>query len=464
MLPAIAIRNTYVFVGVLVALACIRVCFAGVLWSDEDYHMAAAIHILHGKIPYRDFWYDKPPLSALYYLMIGAVPGLVLRLWDGAYVLLCCFLAHKLARNWWGEAEGRVAALLVAFFTTFYLPAAVIPFAPDALLIAPHLGAIHLARQGKGWAAGLICALGFWINVKALFVLAACAIWAISSAIAFSAAIGLGTLVLAALGALPGYWEQVWIWGFSYAKGAPLDHPIMLSLARLGNWFGFHAALVISWFIGAQQELVRLALWLAFSFAAVCFGNHFAPRYFLQLLPPLAVVGARGICVAFAERKRFASVALVLLLVVPFVRFAPRYLLMLRGAPWSDIALNLDSQRAAAQINRLARPGDTLFVWGYRPDVFVYTRLNLASKFWDSQPLTGVAADRHLNARAPVATDQTIAHLKAVEESRPTFFVDGLGLLNDKLTPQRFPEMRALLHGYREVARTRLSIIYQKGD
>ena len=218
MLPAIAIRNTYVFVGVLVALACFRVCFAGVLWSDEDYHMAAAIHILHGKIPYRDFWYDKPPLSALYYLMIGAVPGLVLRLWDAAYVLLCCFLAHKLARNWWGEAEGRVAALLVAFFTTFYLPAAVIPFAPDALLIAPHLGAIHLARQGKGWAAGLICALGFWINVKALFVLAACAIWAISSVIAFSAAIGLGALVLAALGALPGYWEQVWIWGFSYAK------------------------------------------------------------------------------------------------------------------------------------------------------------------------------------------------------------------------------------------------------
>jgi 4-amino-4-deoxy-L-arabinose transferase-like glycosyltransferase len=177
MQPTRALSNAYVFVGVLVALACLRLCFAGVLWSDEDYHMAAAIQILHGKLPYRDFWYDKPPLAALYYLLMGALPGLILRLWDAAYILLCCFLAYKLAKAWWGEAEGRLAALFVAFFTTFYLPAAVIPFAPDALLIAPHLAAIYFARQGRAWAAGLVCGLGFWINVKAVFVVAACAIW-----------------------------------------------------------------------------------------------------------------------------------------------------------------------------------------------------------------------------------------------------------------------------------------------
>ena len=79
-------RQMYVFVGVLVAMACLRICFGGVLWADEDYHMAAAIDILHGKAPYRDFWYDKPPLSALYYLLMGAGPGVLLRLWDAAYV------------------------------------------------------------------------------------------------------------------------------------------------------------------------------------------------------------------------------------------------------------------------------------------------------------------------------------------------------------------------------------------
>ncbi len=176
--------------------------------------MAAAIDILHGKVPYRDFWYDKPPLSAFYYVLMGAAPGVVLRLWDAAYILLCCFLGYKLARSWWGENEGRWAALLLAFFTTFYLPAAVIPFAPDALLIAPHLAAIYFARQGRAWAAGAMCGVGFWINVKALFVLAVCVVWGWSAVVGFGAVVVVGAAGLAASGALRDYWfAQVWSMG-----------------------------------------------------------------------------------------------------------------------------------------------------------------------------------------------------------------------------------------------------------
>ena len=458
------VRTRYVFIGVLVALALLRLCFAGVLWADEDYHMAAAIDVLHGMVPYRDFWYDKPPLAALYYLLMGAVPGVVLRLWDAAYVLLCCFLGYKLARDWWGELEARWAAFLIAFFTTFYLPAAVIPFAPDALLIAPHLAAVYFARQGRALVAGLICGLGFWINVKALFVLAACTLWVWPSVIAFAAAVGFGSVMLAATGGLLGYWQQVWVWGFAYAKGAPLEHPIAISLGRIGNWLGFHAALVFSWVYGLREERVRLTAWLAISFAAVCFGNHFAPRYFLQMLPPLVVVGARGIVLAFAERKRVATAVLILLLIVPLVRFGPRYVQMVRGVAWGDIALDLDSQQVASNIDALKRPGDTLFVWGYRPDIYVFTRLSPAGRFWDSQPLTGVAADRHLTAQEPVENAAAGNHLAEMRAARPTFIVDGLGLLNDKLKPQNFVDMRVLFGHYREIARTHLSIVYQRRD
>jgi hypothetical protein len=462
----------YAFVGVLLVLACLRVCFAGVLWSDEDYHMAAGIQILHGHAPYRDFWYDKPPLGALFYAAMGATPGVALRLWDAAYVLLCCFLAWRLARRWWGEAEGCAAALLVAFFTTFYLPAAVIPLAPDALLIAPHLAAIYYARQGRAWAAGAICGLGFWINVKALFVAAACAGWLLPSFAAlaggFAAVVAIGGGLLAALGAAAGYWEQVWVWGLGYARGAVVAHPVALGIERVGHWLGFHAALAAGWVGGvwreARGERARLAVWLGASFAAVCFGNHFAPRYFLQLLPPMAVVGGRGIIWALRTRRGFAIGALVVLLLTPLVRFGPRYVKMAEHQAWGDVALDVDSQQVAARIEALARPGDTLFVWGYRPDVYVYTRLNLASAFWDSQPLTGVAADRHLGAREAVVSEETKAHLKVVGGSRPTFFVDGLGMLNQNLKPERFGEMREMLRGYREVGRTRLSVIYERKE
>ncbi|MGH8102743.1 MAG: hypothetical protein ACREIW_15715, partial [Chthoniobacterales bacterium] len=55
-------RAKYLWAMLVVALACLRLCHVHLLWSDEDYHLAAAIHILDGKVPYRDFWYDKPPL------------------------------------------------------------------------------------------------------------------------------------------------------------------------------------------------------------------------------------------------------------------------------------------------------------------------------------------------------------------------------------------------------------------
>ena len=458
-------RQMYVFVGVLVAMACLRICFGGVLWADEDYHMAAAIDILHGKAPYRDFWYDKPPLSALYYLLMGAGPGVLLRLWDAAYVLLCCFLGYKLARDWWGETEGCWAAFLMAFFTTFYLPSAVIPFAPDALLIAPHLAAVYLARRGQPLLAGLMCGVGFWINVKALFVLAACLVWGWSALWTFGLVVVAGIAGLAVSRSLQDYWYQVWAWGVSYASGSAVAHPFHLAVERVGHWLGFHLALALGWLNGAREEQRshqwKLVAWLALSFAPVCLGNHFAPRYFFQLLPPLVVVGARGIVLAL-PRWRWSVAVLALFLLIPLVRFGPRYLLMAQHAAWGDIAMDLDSQAVAARINTLKRPGDTLFVWGYRPDMYVFTRLNPAGKIWDSQPLTGVPADRHLTASMSEQALGTERNWHAMTGAEPTFIVDGLGQLNTALAPNRFSQMGDLLRRYREIGRTGMSVIYRR--
>src|SRR5882724_6619437 len=101
----------HISIAVAILFACLRLCHAHLLWSDEDYHLAAAIRILHGEIPYRDFWYDKPPLAAVYYLLIGGHSGLALRSLDAAYILLACFVAYRLALSWWSETEARIAAL-----------------------------------------------------------------------------------------------------------------------------------------------------------------------------------------------------------------------------------------------------------------------------------------------------------------------------------------------------------------
>jgi hypothetical protein len=128
---------------------------------------------------------------------------------------------------------------------------------------------------------------------------------------------------------------------------------------------------------------------------------------------------------------------------------------------WADLALDQDSQAAAAVVNRAKRPGDTLFVWGYRPGIFVYTRLPAASRFWDSQPLTGVPADRHLRETAAVLPARAARNRSEFAASRPTFVVDSLSLSNPRLAVDGYVELRGWLAHYRLVARTPLSLIYE---
>jgi hypothetical protein len=109
-----------------------------------------------------------------------------------------------------------------------------------------------------------------------------------------------------------------------------------------------------------------------------------------------------------------------------------------------------------------ARKGDTLFVWGYRPEIYVYTGMQAATMYLDSQPLTGVPADRHLTRSEPVETVEARRRRVELTSSLPTFIVDGLGLLNPRLAIPEFPELREWFSHYEEAGRTRESAIYRR--
>src|SRR5581483_7754893 len=97
----------------------------------------------------------------------------------------------------------------------------------------------------------------------------------------------------------------------------------------------------------------RLGVWLALSYAAVCLGTRFAPHYFFQLLPGMVIVASRGVVSAFERHRKIATAVLAALLLVPLVRFGPRYVLLavddieLRAPSWSDVVMDLDSQAVA---------------------------------------------------------------------------------------------------------------------
>ncbi|HEX5230412.1 MAG TPA: hypothetical protein VFW44_22020, partial [Bryobacteraceae bacterium] len=69
--------------------------------------------------------------------------------------------------------------------------------------------------------------------------------------------------------------------------------------------------------------------------------------------------------------------------------------------------------------------------------------------------------DRHLTNSTSVAPDLAARNRRELIASDPAWVVDGLGPLNPALAITNFPDLREWLGNYREVGRTRFSIIYK---
>ena len=459
-------RSVWQFFAALFTVTLIlRLCHAQLLWPDEDYHLAAANQLLHGKMLYRDLWYDKPPLSALTYALIGAPTGWPLRLFDAVWILAICIAAYRFVQEMWSQREALIAAALFAFFLNFDLPGGIIPIAPDFFMILPHILAIWCAWKSKPLLAGGWCGIAFLYNPKGIFVLATCALmmWRSTPILLLGFlipnAVAMATLV--AQGAAPAYLDQVWKWGVTYAKTPPLASSLTDALRRTLDWFGFHAALALGCIWCWWKERKLLVVWAAVSFIAVASGARFSNRYFLQLLPVLAIVAARA--AVLAPRRTVIIVATIALL-IPLARFGPRYAMLAAGKSdnWTDTALDRDSRVVSDWLDAHRHTGDTLFVWGYRPDVFAWTRMPAASLFWDSQPLTGVPADRHLTESTSLIPEWAANNRRQLAATRPVYIVDGLSRLNPRLDMNKFPETKDWLGSYQLVQQTSLSRIYQR--
>jgi len=463
--------RAWVLAAVFVALLLSRLCHSDILWADADYHLAGAVQVLAGRVPYRDFWFDKPPLVLGFYALAGAPSGAPLMVLCAGYLFAACLLARVVARQLWSDVEGVAAGVLLGFFLIFYHHAAVIPVAVDAAMMVPHLAAVALLLGGWPLLAGVAAGVALFVNVKAVFVLAALLAMrpALRTVVGFGAAVAVGVVLLASLGALSGYWEQVWVWGFSYAGSSPEDAPMLAGLSRSVNWLGFHVAAVVAVGVCLGKERQReMLLWLGLSVVSVCVGMRFQPRYFLQVLPVMAILAARGICTLRGQGNRVGLGVVGLLLLVPVVRFGPRYVMLAqdliagRAHSWSDVVLDQDSHHVAEVLQREAKDGDTVLVWGYRPAIYVYARMTSGSRFMDSQPLTGVPAERHFRVSEPVAAGLAAVNRAELVKSRPTFIVDALGFANRKLAITEFGDLGAWLAGYRVTGRTELSVIFTR--
>ncbi|MBN9656935.1 MAG: hypothetical protein J0H49_02080 [Acidobacteria bacterium] len=443
-----------IWIGIVLLLVAARFCHLHVLWVEEAYPTAAAAELLRGKVLYRDIWFDKPPFFAGIYILWGAQIGWGLRVAGSLFAIFTCWVASRSARVLWGEKTELWAAGLMAVFLTFDTASAVMALTPDLLTVPLHMGAIALAAAGFPLWAGAVAGISILFNAKGLLILLVCLAWSwpkrLELLAGFAGPVLISLAWMGLRGSLLDYWQEVWAWGAVYSRDTNIPHPMLEGARRTLNWAGFHIALVVATCITAwKEEDWRWAVWLVVSVGGVFLGLRFFPRYYFHLLPVFVLLAARGFTLL---PRRFAILA-AFLLFLPVVRFGPRYVALAQDKPWGDLLLFRSSQEAANTLKAKAAPGDTLLVYGYRPDLFPLSGLPAGTRFLDSQPLNGVIADRHLIS-AKVSFPQVASTNRdmLMRSPRPTWIADGLGPYNGALDVRVV--LKDLMKDYRLEAQT----------
>jgi hypothetical protein len=133
-----------------------------------------------------------------------------------------------------------------------------------------------------------------------------------------------------------------------------------------------------------RSNLARaMVLWLVVGVALLMFGRRFYPHYLLLLVPPLAVLFGVTLCSLWLDRptiiRRVVGLTLCLVVVVGLAWQSP-------PAASNDSRLAANAQ-LADYIRANSAPADTIYVWGYDPDLYLRADRDPAGPYFVIVPL-----------------------------------------------------------------------------
>lgn len=291
---------------------------------DEGVYATVAQGILHGQVPYRDLFDNKPPLVygwyAISFTLFGesvVAPRLVAALFLSATAVT---LYHQ-ARLVLPKGAAGIAAFLFALSTG--LPWVALHANTEAYMLLPLVSSLMFFTFGMKdgrlrwfFIAGLLAGLAIMTKQVAMWNLLALAMvslvwhrrtaenawravapafWMFSGALVSLAAVA---LPFALTGALDDFlWANL---SYNWVYVEFLTYAERISNAGYGLLFfsvvaapfvaGAMAGLVIMWRKRASVTDYVLILWAVASAIGVASGGRFFPHYFLQLMPSLALL------------------------------------------------------------------------------------------------------------------------------------------------------------------------------
>jgi 4-amino-4-deoxy-L-arabinose transferase-like glycosyltransferase len=465
--------------------------------DDERVYSLVANEIVDGGRPYIDAVERKPPLLFWTYAAVFEVAGKYN--WKALHAVSLLWTLGTMAglyligRRLFDPATGLVAALLYSIFQPWatFLNLA---FNGEVVMNLPIVWAwaIAFGRGKSRWrpeliAAGALLCAGFLLKQPAAI-----------------AAVPLGIYLL-----LPGYRASrglTWIRSVTHAALLTAGFFGTLGLVALVLWkqgilteafywtltnhsiphvFWDKACLHTLAFMGACLPLLlgaalacrdkhrlwagksaeRIALFglVAASAIGTAAGARFYPHYYIQLIPPLALLAAPHYAHLWSShnsrerwflRPRFTLAWLALTIVAFSI------------AHWRALSARRETSETGRYLLEHSDPADRIFVWGQDTEIYLDAHRRPASRFVVTFPLTGLIFGGLNNVdtsdRIVPGTWEKLE--QDFSKHPPAYIVDvQAGAKNAQYPPRNFPFLaRLLTEEYEPVARTDAGLVYRR--
>jgi 4-amino-4-deoxy-L-arabinose transferase-like glycosyltransferase len=394
---------------------------------DQGWFAVFGRGILDGYKPYLDFWDTKPPAIFYTYATAFALLGktaIAIRALDFIFIVPCALFVWAIGRRL-GETQGLMAALaFVAFYftETFWTLSqadglAVLPLTASAycLTLAVERELHPRWLMLSGMAAG--CAIWYKYSLALVVLALLLAMWLWigfqqgRSLIRATAFYGLGIAVVAVIGVaflalngiLPATLESLQVARRyatqDYADGRWLQSTVWIAGVneRIARWWPLLVLCALWWPLRILRQnaldigMHRLLwLWLLAGFANVLVQAKGFDYHWLPALPPMVILAMNALPpLVRATRLSVAGIVAALLILLLVTVTLPTLPYLLGGQPRTEFLSRFTagefSARESAEITEFLRqrvaPGDTLFVWGSRPEVYFQSQLRPATRF-----------------------------------------------------------------------------------
>ena len=452
-----------------------------------------ANEIVDGGLPYVDAVERKPPLLFWTYAAVFKIAGKfnwpALHAFAVAWTLCTMAGLYVIGSQLFNRNTGVIAALLYSLFQPWVswknlaldgemlmnLPlvwAWAIAFRRSSSRLRPELflgGALlcagFLLKQPAALAAvpvGLYLLLPSYRTARGLTRTASIIQAAILTA-GFLATLGLVTIVLIKQGILRDafYWTIVnhtdlhifWQRGVKFTSafvGACL--PLLIGAALAYRNFGG------IWEGKEAERTALLGLTLA-SAVGVIVGGRYYPHYYVQLIPPLALLAAPHYSDLFSGRVRPPN-----FLLRPVVMYIWLGIIALAFpiAHWRGLAAFRELREIARYLRVHSLPQDRIFVWGQQAEIYAEAERRPACRYIVTFPLTGFDGPRYVDTRRQIMPGAWETLERDFAQHPPVYIVDVAEHVDGRYPARDFPVLAQLLaEKYEPVAQTAEGLIYR---